>query len=54
MPLKLKVKKVVTKDKKAIQKEILSKGVYEIFDRTPIGSVLSKNAGELIDKINKA
>jgi len=54
MPKVIKKPKVVVEDKKAVQKQILMQGVYFIFDRTPQGSVLSKEAGELIDKINEA
>ena len=48
---KTKVTKTDTKREK--QREILEKGVYEIFDRTPIGSVISSNIEALLDKLNK-
>ncbi len=49
-------KKKVTKQetcKKDKQLEILKKGVYEIFDRTPIGSIVDSEASKLLDEILK-
>lgn len=54
MPKKEKKAVKTTTKKEDRQYEILAKGVYKIFDRTPNGSVLGPQAKALLEKLNKA
>ena len=47
----LKVKKTTKGREKQI--EIFNKGVYEVFDRIPNGSLISSKVNDLVDKIVK-